>query len=310
MVWKWLMSLDPPTRAAFIGGFATVVSVLGAIIGVYLNLAWNRKRHNDEKATNLRREAYINAIAAMHRGISYLHSRVITGKAENKTLPNDAAELPRELSLICAQLHILGSRRVVAAVVAFETKFDHWLTTISATQRLSDELDKGHNDLVQQVKHGSDEVAALKLQREEASGVLVQWKPEAPDHGGVSEQALKKAAKSWKETNARLEELKSKVEAFPKAAFESATQRYENILKGVDRLFAIRKDFSPLVNEVTVAMKADLGLPTDERWYKEAMTKEFDRATIELAETVETSPAMKTARSRLAELRIEASKQV
>ena len=54
--WNWLMRWDPETRAALIGAGATVLSVIAAVVGVLLKLAWDRKKHTQEHLLNLRRD--------------------------------------------------------------------------------------------------------------------------------------------------------------------------------------------------------------------------------------------------------------
>jgi hypothetical protein len=302
-MWKWLMSLDPWTRAALIGGAATLLSVIGALIGVFLNLAWNRKKYQDEKAASLRREVYVNAIPVIHRAMSYLRSRILTGKPTKQKDITPHEDISDALSGICAQLRILGSKRVVAAVVAFEMRFEQWLLRLSATKTLFDQLEQGHIALVKEVEHRSREVATLKSQRDEASRVLIQWKSEADHHGAVPGDAVKQALKSWEEAGTRLDQIRKETDRIAEANVASGIKRFENLETGIDGFLAVDKEFAPLLDEITVAMKVDLGLPSDEQWYKETMSKEWERAYIEHAKALETSPAVKNLHTQLAELR-------
>jgi hypothetical protein len=56
----WLRELDPPTRAAIVGASATLVSVVFALFGVFLNLRWNRRQHREDRAVALKRETYLS----------------------------------------------------------------------------------------------------------------------------------------------------------------------------------------------------------------------------------------------------------
>jgi hypothetical protein len=40
-------------------------------------------------------------------------------------------------------------------------------------------------------------------------------------------------------------------------------------------MISIRKHLSPLVDEITIAMKSELGLRVDEHWYKGEMNKQL-----------------------------------
>lgn len=138
------MSLDPVTRAAIIGGVATLVSVCGALIGVYFNLAWNRKQHRDERSLTLRRDVYLETISVINRAESWLARRSVP-KTKSETNLND--QISSELSASCAKCYLLGSKKVVAAVVAFQSAFESWSYKFSEQQITYDQIDKHHNEL-------------------------------------------------------------------------------------------------------------------------------------------------------------------
>jgi hypothetical protein len=125
-MWAWLMSLDAATRAAIIAGAATMLSVLGALVGVFGNLWWNRRQHRDERSLNLRRDVYLEAIDVINRADRFALLRVYPlskNEVEDTMTP--------ELSGVCAKLHILGTKHLVSAVIAFQAGFDEWLTKVN-----------------------------------------------------------------------------------------------------------------------------------------------------------------------------------
>ena len=167
------MSLDPTTRAALLTGSATILSVLGALGGVFGNLWWNRKQHRDEKSMTLRRDVYLDAINAINKASTFLTTTLLPVKPPQE----NESTIASELSGICAKLHILGSKRLVSAVIEFQSLFTSWHTRIKSHNELKPELDRREREMRQ--KHR--EVQNCRCQCDETKGcsIAVSWRIKA-----------------------------------------------------------------------------------------------------------------------------------
>src|ERR1700704_2358509 len=173
-MWTWLMSLDATTRAALITGLATILSVLGALGGVFGNLWWNRKQHRDEKSMTLRRDVYLDAIDAINRASTFLTT------ALNPTKPSQENEstIVSELSGVCAKLHILGSKRLVSAAIQFQSAFTTWETKIKSHNELKPELDKREAEVRRTMDNCTTAVANATRQKDAILQLIEESKHE------------------------------------------------------------------------------------------------------------------------------------
>lgn len=167
------MSLDQPTRAAIIGGSATVLSVLGALLGVYLNLAWNRKQHRDEKSYNLRRDVYLDAVAVINRSVDFLCRKAIPTAEKAESAPKAGFEA--ELTGACLKIHLLGSKRVVAAVLAFQSSFQEWSSKLSVHRTLYEQSSQRQQQLIEPLNDLAKTLRTFVPQRDQTGQVTKQF---------------------------------------------------------------------------------------------------------------------------------------
>lgn len=111
----WLGELDPPTRAATIGASATLVSVGFALLGVSLNLLWNRQKHREDRAVALKRETYLSITDAVAETTQWLILAV-----DPKTELASGNIVILKLAGALHKLHILGDKEAIASVIAFQ----------------------------------------------------------------------------------------------------------------------------------------------------------------------------------------------
>jgi hypothetical protein len=117
-LWQWLLSLDPPTRAAVIGATATVISVAIAFVGVMLTIRSNRVRAREDQLITLRREAYLEACDVTAEALQFL----TTLGDPNVTL---ASGLPvmRKVGGAMGKLQILADQLTLNVVMAYMNAF-------------------------------------------------------------------------------------------------------------------------------------------------------------------------------------------
>jgi DNA repair ATPase RecN len=187
------MSLDPVTRAAIISGAATAFSVVTALLGVFGNLWWNRRQYRDEKSLNLRRDVYLNAIEVINRASSFAITQIHPLEPKEK----DEDKMTPELSGISAKLHILGSKQLVSAVIAFQAAFDDWITKIKKHRTIVPEIDKIEKELRKHIENSTKAVNELTKQGNEVSKLVKDFKVNPEDKEGSrkrGEEILKIAA--------------------------------------------------------------------------------------------------------------------
>jgi hypothetical protein len=117
-LWNSFFALDPQTRAACITAVGTIVSVLGALVGIYLNLRWNRSKHRTDQLLNLRRDVYVNANEAIIAAVLFL-----TRLPEKETDVFEGTQISERLGAVAAKIYLLGENRTRNAMVALQRQF-------------------------------------------------------------------------------------------------------------------------------------------------------------------------------------------
>jgi hypothetical protein len=294
-MWHWLLSLDQPTRAAIIGGVATVLSVFGALLGVYLNLAWNRKQHRDEKSYNLRRDVYLDAIALINRSVGFLSRKALP---EQEKAESDAkADLETELVGSCVKVHLLGSKRVAAAGIAFQSSFQDWSSKFSVHRMLYEQSGQRQQEIIKALERFAETLKAFTAHRSQAGQVIKEF-----DLGDSDSEERKKALEAtseYKQFQATLTDTQKHLEQAKVALIKTATERYQELARSLDYYFQVQADLEPFLHEVILAMKADLGIRTDERWYKDKMQIAAERSLRAMKEQAENHPVIKQLRAKL-----------
>jgi hypothetical protein len=288
------MSLDPPTRAAFIGGFATIISVLGALIGVYLNLAWNRKKHSDEKSYNLRRDVYLQTIDSIRRGFVSL----ITGlmpKNESRPEQPDAAS---EFSAACAKVHLIGSKRVVEAIIGLERIHSRFSREASAREWNYEERLKAAEPALDEAAGIHETINGLLAEQTDIEKRIEAFNG-ASNRNATEGEKLAGLAKAWgakkQESIARLKCLGEVLE--PKTADD-----LKKIEDAVGFIGEMQKQVEPLLYQLIVAMKKDLGIKADERWYFQQMREELKESQGSILHHIETFSTVRRLQKKLKQL--------
>jgi hypothetical protein len=293
-MWYWLMSLDPTTRAAIIGGVATVLSVVGALLGVSLTLAWNRKQHRDEKSYNLRRDVYLEAIGLINRSVGFLCGKAIP--RDEKAESDAKVDLEAELIGACVKVHLLGSKRVVAAVVAFQSSFGDWSSKLSVHRMLYEQGRERQQAIIKALEEFAETLKGFNAQRAKPGQVIKE-----SDLANSESEARKntlEATPEYKRLQATVTDTRKQLEQ----AKVALTAQGEELARSLDYYFQVLADLEPLLHEVTLAMKADLGIRTDERWYKDKMQIFGERELRSMKEQAESHPKIKQFRAKLKEL--------
>ena len=289
------MLLDQPTQAAIIGGAATMISVFGALLGVYLNLAWNRKQHRDEKAYNLRRDVYLDAIGVISRAVGFLVGKAVPKDKEKEA--SDKTDVSRELSGACAKVHVLGSNRVVSAIIAFESSFENWGRKFAAHQTLYEESDKRQQEDIDEVGRLAKIVGPFIEQRDQAIQLIKEFKPGSSDPSARTK--AQDAVIALKEIEVKRTDIQKQLDSLAAAVTKTATERYQELANSLPYILEVQKDLQPLVNEITIAMKSDLGLRTDERQYKDKMQIAAEESLRSTKEFMENHPTVKELKAKL-----------
>lgn len=131
----WFAALDAPTRAASIGAIATLASVAFALLGIWLNLRWNRRKHREDRALVLKHEAYLSTSDAIAEAMQW----IALVAAPNTDL---ASGNPVVLRLAGAlnKLHILGDQKTIVAVIEFQRQYlAHYAPTARIKGRMTGE---------------------------------------------------------------------------------------------------------------------------------------------------------------------------
>jgi hypothetical protein len=272
-MWAWLMSLDAPTRAAIITSAATMLSVLGALVGVFGTIGWNRRQHRDERSLSLRRDIYLNAIDVINRASSFATSQVNPLKADKEGKEKD--KVTAELYGVCAKLHILGTRCLVSAVIAFQTEFDEWLTKVNRHNRIVPEIDNLQHELFQHIKGLQGETAKFTTESNEIVKLANEFKINPDDKEG-SKKRGQEIVKLAEEFAKRKTDFQVKIDRLIEEKQRFAERRFTHIGQSLQFLTSIPKRLSPIIDEITIAMKSELGLPVDEDWYKGETKKSLD----------------------------------
>ena len=269
-IWAWLMSLDATTRAAIIAGAATILSVLGALVGVFGNLWWNRRQHRDERSLNLRRDVYLEAIDVINRASSFASTKVRPFKSEKEGEDKDT--ITPELAGVCAKLHILGTKRLVSAVIVFQAGFDEWSTKVNRHNRIVPELDKLQQELFQHIDETESTADEFKARTDELVRLAKEFKVNPDDKEGSRKRAehIMKLSEEWSN---RKTDVQVEADRLREETGRMSEKRFTHMGKSLQFYTSIPKHLSPLVDEITIVMKSELGLPVDEDWYKGQMKK-------------------------------------
>lgn len=273
------MSLDAPTRAALIGGAATVLSVFGALVGVYANLAWNRKQHRDEKSYSLRRDVYLELIGTIYRALVRLGEGLVL---KDGNLPELSSDVTQQLYAAFAKVQLLGERRVIAAVMTFEEIYDE-LSRNSGNQRdalkvVFDKIKNFPNEAETPIKKlfdklpGMDEDAKITER-----GVAAQGDLESKIQIASAEEAKQlpeDESELLKEVNDAVREINDMLESMSKLLDEV----FQQLVDTFSYLLEVSKKSGPALHELIVAMKSDLGVRIDEAWYKGEMEAMLERS--------------------------------
>lgn len=134
-------------------------------------------------------------------------------------------------------------------------------------------------------------------QRDQAGQVTTQFVLADSDR-----EARKKALEAtteYKELHAKASDLNKQLERMKAAVIKTATERYQGIARSLDYYFQLQTDLESLLHEVTLAMKADLGIRTDEPWYRDKMQIAAERAIRLMKEQAESNPVIKQLRAKL-----------
>jgi|GEM_PF-5460120 len=288
------MSLDAATRAAIISGSATLLSILAGLLGVYGNLAWNRKKHQDDKSYNLRRDVYLESVGVMNRAVAFLVGQTVPTDDEKK----EDEDVSAELVGVCAKLHILGEKRVVASAIAFESLFLEWSNKLIAHTKTYKDAGKRGEDVRTQIKELGETVEAAVAERHDAMRILKEFDPNG--HGEVLKQA-QEAAKSWKELPGRFAQIQKDLDSVGEKQAVITAERYQKLATTIDYILSVSATFEPILTEITLAMKTELGLRTDDAWYKSEMKKALEDSRRSTAQLFENTAEIKQLRDRIAQ---------
>jgi len=267
--------------------------VVGALLGVFLNLAWNRKQHRDEKSYNLRRDVYLDAIAVMNRSVRLLSGKAI--RKEKKAEPADEADFETELIGACVKVHLLGSKRVVGAVITFLSSFQDWSGKLSVHRMLYEQSGQRQQAIIKALQNLQDTVKRSIAQGNEARQVSKEF-----DVADADPEARKKPLDATTTAYiAKLTDIQKQLEPARAALMKLGTERYQELTSSLDYYFQVQTDLDPLLHEVTLAMKTDLGIRTDDRWYKDEMQIATERAIRSMKEQAESHPGIKALRDKI-----------
>jgi hypothetical protein len=240
-MWAWLMSLDAGTRAAIITGAATMLSVLGALVGVFGNLWWNRRQHRDERSLSLRRDIYLNAIDVINRASSFAASKA---SLKSNKEGEDKDTITLELSGVCAKLHILGTKRLVSAVIAFQTGFDEWQMKVNRHNRIVPEIDKIQQELFQHIEEIRSAANEFTAQSSEIVKLRKEFKVN-PDDKEDSKKRGQEILKLSEEFLKRRTDLQVEMDRLKEEARRMLKKRLTHIGKSFSSSLQFRNTFLP-----------------------------------------------------------------
>jgi hypothetical protein len=288
------MSLDPPTRAAFIGGFATILSVLGALVGVYLNLAWNRRKHADEKSYNLRRDVYLQTLDSIRRGFVSLVKGFMP---KNESTP-EQSDATSEFSAACVKVHLIGSKRVVEAIIGLERIHGHFSREVSARKwNYEERLEKYERVLDEFL--GMAQTMEYLLTEQTSIQKEIDAFAAAKSNDSIYWEKLVAMAKAWE---AKKQELLKRLQPM-RTVFEAKTaDDLEKLTDALESIAEVQKQVEPILYELIVAMKKDLGINADERWYFQQMREESKESQESIRHHLETFSTVRRFQKKLEQL--------
>jgi hypothetical protein len=83
-------------------------------------------------------------------------------------------------------------------------------------------------------------------------------------------QHILKLAEEWSK---RKTDIQAEADRLKEETRRMSEKRFTHIGKSMYLFISIPKHLSPLIDEITIVMKRELGLPVDEDWYKSEMKK-------------------------------------
>lgn len=221
-----LRELDPTTRAAIIGASATLVSVGFALFGVFLNLLWNRRKHREDRAVALKRETYLSTSDAVAEATQWLALA-----ADPKTELESGNIVILKLAGALHKLHILGDKKAIASVIAFQRGLLEQYVPIAVIK-------------------GRLALTRLSLENQNRKRDHIASVTDKKDIGGFD--AFVHQLSSLTTTIDQLEaedfELQSELRAKAGAAASA---------------------LAPIMTDLTLEMKRELQIPINESWYRD-----------------------------------------
>jgi hypothetical protein len=225
---KWLGELDPPTRAAIIGASATLVSVGFALLGVSLTLLWNRQKHREDRAVALKRETYLSTSDTVAEARQWL---ALAADPKTELASGNAVNL--KLAGALHKLHILGDKKAIASVIAFQRGFLEQYVSIAVIKgRLANTRSSLEN-----LTRTRDHVASVE---------------DKNDIGGF---------------DAFVAQLSSVIPAIERLEEEDFELQSELRAKAGAAASAL----APIMTAIALEMKRELQIPIDETWYREQL---------------------------------------
>jgi hypothetical protein len=222
-------------------GAATMLSVLGALVGVFGNLWWNRRQHRDERSLSLRRDIYLNAIDVINRASSFAASKA---SLKSNKEGEDKDTITLELSGVCAKLHILGTKRLVSAVIAFQTGFDEWQMKVNRHNRIVPEIDKIQQELFQHIEEIRSAANEFTAQSSEIVKLRKEFKFN-PDDKEDSKKRGQEILKLSEEFLKRRTDLQVEMDRLKEEARRMLKKRLTHIGKSFSSSLQFRNTFLP-----------------------------------------------------------------
>ena len=229
---SWIMHFDPTTRAALITAAATLFSVMAAVFGVLMKLRWDRKKHTREHLLNLRRDVYLSAADTISAAVQSLVSL-----ADPSVNVEDGRARVSALGGVVGKIHLLGDRRTIKAILALLQGFTGAYARILFERSFFQWQEKQT-----QIDSNAAELAELEKQRDRAK------------------------AENQQETVALLSRDISRLHTLGIKTFrEVMNKRLSLLTLATEKIVSLE----PLFSEFILALKADLRLQIDEKWYRE-----------------------------------------
>lgn len=236
--------LPVPVQSAFVSGGCTLLAAVIALTGVSLNLRWNRIKHRDDSAYQLRKETYLEASEAIAQIVHYL---ALLMQPDSRV--DDSAKHLLSFSAAVSKVQTVAGREVRTAVNNLTREV---VVTQLALAPLKHELNAGLREIDQLRKEVDFRVSELNN--------LINTR----DGGGdVSQETI----------NADLEGL-TRMEEFFRSVSKEKRRQFTDYR---DQSIKLVRHLRPFNAAVLAAFRSDLGLPSDHEWF-EAEMKSIEEA--------------------------------